>query len=95
MDDKQYVKRVNQGYILAMHQPQLAEKLKAGIEKKELLSEQDKAFLAGIKEMEKEMLEIEKEPRDYNKPHHYMPPMDIEKGEVDKLKDKGLEPEKD
>lgn len=68
MEDKQYAQRFNQGYAIKMNSPALADKLFTSLEKKEKLSEQDKAFMAGMKQMEMEMSEVLKE---YEKPQNF------------------------
>lgn len=59
MDEKNYEKGFNQGYMLQKHHPELANKLQAAL--KDSGQDRDKGFLDGIKEYKIEELDKELE----------------------------------
>jgi len=85
MNERQYLKRFNQGYGLMAYQPELEQRLKDGIEKKQTQSDQDKALMAGMDQMEKEMNAPEKYLGNYKIPKNYG------KKDMDQDKSRGIE----
>lgn len=59
MDEKNYEKGFNQGYLLQKHHPELAGKLQAAIKDSE--QDRDQGFMDGVKEYKVEELDKELE----------------------------------
>ncbi len=54
MQERDYLKRFNQGYYLKQNEPELAAKLQQAISNKQSPSAHDQAFIDGMNESEKE-----------------------------------------